>query len=85
MASPQQVRECKATCDTAVVSQEEGIRILDWPFDAGSSPSNQIVDDGLGLVNIKFREEPGRCSAAHCVASLGRTPVLVALALMKVE
>lgn len=84
MALPQQVRVCKATYDTALVSQEEGIRILDCPFDAGSSPSNQIVDDWLSLVNIKFREEPG-CCAVHCVASLGRTPVLVALALMKAE
>ena len=55
--------------------EKEGIQVLDWPFDDGSSPPNQIVDDWLCLLNIKFREEPGCCIAVHCVAGLGRTPV----------
>ncbi|XP_004417289.1 PREDICTED: protein tyrosine phosphatase type IVA 1-like isoform X2 [Odobenus rosmarus divergens] len=67
------VRVCEATYDTALV-EKEGIQVLDWPFDDGSSPSNQIVDDWLTLVNIKFHEEPGCCIAVHCVAGLGRTP-----------
>ncbi|XP_057606550.1 protein tyrosine phosphatase type IVA 1-like isoform X2 [Hippopotamus amphibius kiboko] len=69
------VRVCEATYDTALV-EKEGIQVLDWPFADGSSPSNQIVDDWLSLLNIKFREEPGCCIAVHCVAGLGRTPLL---------
>ncbi|XP_047679161.1 protein tyrosine phosphatase type IVA 1-like isoform X1 [Prionailurus viverrinus] len=76
------VRVCEATYNTALV-EKEGIQVLDWPFDDGSSPSNQIVEDWLSLVNIKFREEPGCCIDVHCVAGLGRTPVLVALALIE--
>ncbi|XP_049636025.1 protein tyrosine phosphatase type IVA 1-like isoform X2 [Suncus etruscus] len=67
------VRVCEATYDTALV-EKEGIQVLDWPFDDGSPPSNQIVDNWLSLVNMKFRKEPGCCIAVHCVAGLGRTP-----------
>ncbi|XP_029329701.1 protein tyrosine phosphatase type IVA 1-like isoform X3 [Mus caroli] len=57
--------------------------IEDWPFDDAAPPSNQIVNDWLSLVKIKFCEEPGCRIAVHCVARLGRAPVLVALALIE--
>ncbi|KAL4687350.1 hypothetical protein H8959_019478 [Pygathrix nigripes] len=63
--------------------EKEGIHVLDWPFDDGAPPPNQIVDDWLNLLKTKFREEPGCSVAVRCVAGLGRAPVLVALALIE--
>lgn len=62
---------------------DAGIRVLDWQFDDGSPPPNEIVDEWFSLLKTRFREEPGCCVAVHCVAGLGRAPVLVAIALME--
>ncbi|XP_014979076.3 protein tyrosine phosphatase type IVA 1-like isoform X3 [Macaca mulatta] len=57
--------------------------IEDWPFGDGAPPSNQRVADRLNFIKIKFHEEPGCCIAVHCIAGLGRAPVLVAPALIE--
>lgn len=60
-----------------------GITVMDWEFDDGSPPPPEIVQDWFSLLKSRFAEDPGCCIAVHCVAGLGRAPVLVALALME--
>jgi len=61
----------------------EGIRVMDCPFDDGTPPPGEIVDEWFNLLKARFKEEPGCTVAVHCVAGLGRAPVLVALALIE--
>ncbi|KAL4670704.1 hypothetical protein H8957_010344 [Semnopithecus entellus] len=61
------VRVCDATYDKAP-AEKEGIHVLDWPFDDGAPPPNQI---------------PGCCVAVPSAVGLGRASVLVALALIE--
>lgn len=76
------VRVCEPTYKTEKLNLE-GIRVLDWQFDDGNPPPSKIVDEWFNLLKSRFREEPGCCVAVHCVAGLGRAPVLVALALIE--
>ncbi|KAM4633153.1 protein tyrosine phosphatase type IVA 3 isoform 2-T2 [Polymixia lowei] len=63
------VRVCDVTYDKAPL-EKDGISVV-------------LVDDWLSLLKKKFQEDPGCCVAVHCVAGLGRAPVLVALALIE--
>ena len=76
------VRVCDPTYRTDVLLKE-GIIVHDMQFDDGSPPSQDIVDQWFNLLKTRFKEDPDCCIAVHCVAGLGRAPVLVALALIE--
>ncbi len=42
-----------------------------------------MIKNWLSLVSRRFEEESNCCVAVHCVAGLGRAPVLVAIALIE--
>ncbi|XP_013783044.1 protein tyrosine phosphatase type IVA 2-like [Limulus polyphemus] len=76
------VRVCEATYKTDLL-EHEGINVHDWQFDDGSPPPAKIVEDWFDLLKTRFKEDPDVCVGVHCVAGLGRAPVLVALALIE--
>ncbi|KAG9070017.1 Protein tyrosine phosphatase type IVA 1 [Linnemannia hyalina] len=60
---------------------------LDWPFGDGEGPPPHITRDWLHLVDSVFgkdeEHQPTESIAIHCVAGLGRAPLLVAIALIE--
>lgn len=61
----------------------QGIAVRDLAFEDGTFPPQHVVDEWFEILKQKFQEDPEACVAVHCVAGLGRAPVLVALALIE--
>jgi len=76
------IRVCEPTYKSNLLN-EAGIEVHDWQFDDGSPPPQEIVDKWFDLIQRRNDDDPSSCVAVHCIAGLGRGPVLVALALME--
>ncbi|XP_074597071.1 protein-tyrosine phosphatase 4A family member PRL-1 [Brevipalpus obovatus] len=76
------VRVCEPTYRTDILAKE-GIQVHDLQFGDGLAPPQHVVDQWFEILRTRFREDPNGCVAVHCVAGLGRAPVLVALALIE--
>eukprot|EP00602_Paraphysomonas_sp_CaronLab_P010406 CAMPEP_0185025816 /NCGR_PEP_ID=MMETSP1103-20130426/9398_1 /TAXON_ID=36769 /ORGANISM="Paraphysomonas bandaiensis, Strain Caron Lab Isolate" /LENGTH=144 /DNA_ID=CAMNT_0027559183 /DNA_START=217 /DNA_END=651 /DNA_ORIENTATION=+ len=90
------LKECEKHHVTEIVriseptySREEvekaGIELHEMHFDDGASPPEDIIKKWNELVKRTFgtRNDDDKCIAVHCVAGLGRAPVLVAIALVE--
>jgi protein tyrosine phosphatase type 4A len=83
------VRACDPTYPIATL-HDKGIQVYDLNFDDGSPPPPEILKRWLDLVESWFidRKSPEyladeQRAGVHCVAGLGRGPVLVAIALIE--
>jgi protein tyrosine phosphatase type 4A len=85
----------EAIYDTSALVKA-GIQVHDVAFSDGEPPTRDVIDKWLDLVGTAFgkektvksqfgvaRLEPNQRISVHCVAGLGRAPVLVAVALIE--
>ncbi|XP_044257600.1 protein tyrosine phosphatase type IVA 1 [Tribolium madens] len=63
--------------------KNEGIEVYDLSYPDGTFPPNEIVDAWFKILKKHFHDNPNACVAVHCIAGLGRAPVMVALALIE--
>lgn len=78
------VRACESTYKKERVEQA-GIKVWDCPFPDGDPPPDEVINRWLQVCESTFgKGNPSKqCVAVHCIAGLGRTPVLVAIALIE--
>lgn len=79
------VRVCEPTYHGGELTSA-GIDLCEMAYEDGHSPPKEVIDEWLTLVYNVFYSSPvtdTRTIAVHCVAGLGRAPVLVALALIE--
>ncbi|KAK4871728.1 hypothetical protein RN001_015852 [Aquatica leii] len=60
-----------------------GIKVIELYFLDGQFPSSVVIEDWLEIVDDHFRKYPRLALAVHCRCGLGRSAVLVAIALME--
>lgn len=83
------VSHCVRVCEPTYHGGElvnAGIQLKEMAYEDGHSPPKEVIDEWLSLVDSVFYQSPSNaesCIAVHCVAGLGRAPVLVALALIE--
>lgn len=77
------VRVCGPTYKSEIV-EKAGIAVHGWSFDDGAPPPQSVIDNWLGLLDSELaRENSPVTIAVHCVAGLGRAPILVAVAFVE--
>ncbi|KAJ3242665.1 Protein tyrosine phosphatase prl-1 [Chytriomyces hyalinus] len=90
------VRVCDPTYCTDLCT-EAGIKVSDWSFADGSIPPAHVINGFLSLCNERFpggltgaatfQGDAGmngvKAIGVHCVAGLGRAPILVAISLIE--
>lgn len=74
------VRVCEPTYSKARCI-EEGVDVKDFPFTDGAAPPPDVITNWLNIVAEETKKQNAIC--VHCVAGLGRAPVLVVIALIE--
>jgi len=83
------VRICNSSIYDTAPLKEVGITVHEMEFKDGTNPSSELIRRWMDLVNTVFPKkgaappEAGTAIAVHCVAGMGRAPMMVIIALIE--
>jgi protein tyrosine phosphatase type 4A len=70
-------------CEGAYNEQLLNVPVIDLQYQDGSVPDKEVIRKWLGIVKSTFHQRNDVSIGVHCVAGLGRAPLLVCLALIE--
>jgi len=76
------VRTCEPTYSPEKF-EKEGLRVHEMMFADGAPPPEETLARWNSLINERYNAKDPGIIAVHCVAGLGRAPVMAAVALME--
>ena len=78
------VRTCEPTYTETLINDHK-IDVVNLAFPDGQNPPQAIIKQWTNLIKIHFKQEENKDTriGIHCVAGLGRAPVLVGIALIE--
>lgn len=78
------VRVCEDETYKKDVMENANIKVHDMAYKDGTTPPKEILSKWLDLCATKYNKERSNGAIAiHCVAGLGRAPLLVAIAIIE--
>lgn len=78
------VRTCERTYSPEPFEME-GLQVHDMVFPDGAAPTQDVMQRWIDLISERYldKKKPAGLVAVHCVAGLGRAPVMAAVALIE--
>jgi len=78
------VRVCEEETYKKEVMENANIKVYDFAYKDGTTPPKEVLTNWLELCSTRFQKEKSTGAIAiHCVAGLGRAPLLVAIAIIE--
>lgn len=79
------VKLCEGTRYDHEYLECNGIKTIDIPLADGTVPSKEVLNQWINIIKTEIKNNKDGGMAVHCVSGLGRAPLFVCIALIKID